>query len=108
MINFTYIQLKIIEYLSHTDILNTSRFVKNIVDKKEFTKGWVWQNIYDLEREGLIERINPQKNQKKNIKHKKLFTEKTLKEKYDIFFVNNKEIEDSLDDEITIEEKKYE
>jgi len=106
MINLTNIQLKVIESLLHVDTLNTSRFVKNMVDKKEFTKGWIWQNIYDLEKEGLIERINPEANQKKNIKHRKLFTEKTLEEKYNIFFVNNKEIEDSLDDEITIEEKK--
>ena len=105
MINLTNIQLRIIEFLLHTETLNTSRFVKNMVDKKEFTKGWIWQNIYDLEEAGLIERINPEPNQKKNIKHRKLFTEKTLEEEYNIFFVNNKEIEDSLDDEIKIEEK---
>jgi DNA-binding MarR family transcriptional regulator len=106
MTNFTNIQLKIIESMLYIDTLNTSRFVKNMVEKREFTKGWIWQNIYNLEKEGLIERINPEVNQKKNIKHKKLFTKKTLKEKYDIFFVNNKEIEENLDDEITIEEKK--
>ena len=105
MMNLTNIQLKIIEFLLHTETLNTSRFVKNMVDKKEFTKGWIWQNIYDLEEAGLIERINPEPNQKKNIKHRKLFTEKTLEEEYNIFFVNNKEIEARLDDEIEIEEK---
>ena len=90
--------------------LKLNRPVSSSTLKKEanlpYSASTIRNYLQVLEKEGLIERINPEPNQKKNIKHRKLFTEKTLEEKYNIFFVNNKEIEDSLDDEITIEEKK--
>ncbi|MCF6340061.1 MAG: hypothetical protein L3J10_04810 [Sulfurimonas sp.] len=82
MKKFTKIQLEIIIKMLKIDVLATSNFVK----EHELKRAHLWRNIYELEDLGLIERVNSSLNQKTRIKHKKLFDEALLKDKYNIEF----------------------
>ena len=80
-------QLKILEKFLNNEFLQVSKFVKGVEESGVSTKSWVWQSIYVLEELNLIERVNQEEHQKKNVIYKCLFTKEILREKYMIEFL---------------------
>ncbi len=78
------VQSTIIKRMLEEDIFKTYIFLEEET-KKGKSKGWIWENIYELEDLALIERIT--KDTKKII-HRKLFDEALLKDKYNLEFTN--------------------
>lgn len=70
------------------NIFQTSAFVKTL-EEEGISKSWVWQNIHELEKSKMIKRVNPIKNQKTRVKHKKLFNRESLRQDYNIIFIDN-------------------
>ncbi|MDD2449613.1 MAG: hypothetical protein PHS42_08405 [Sulfurimonas sp.] len=87
MKKLTNIQSTIITRMLEEEIFKTYIFV-NEENKKGKSRGWIWENIYELEELGLIQRIT--ENTRKII-HKKNFDKNLLKEK-DIKFLYEAEI----------------
>lgn len=104
-VKLTKVQTEVIEILIRREYLETSSFIKMLINKKEYTKGYLSISIAELEKYGLIKKICSTRG---NIRHKRLFTKESLKEQFGIVFMNNETIEVKKEEKEEKEENRNE
>ena len=90
LIKFTKVQTDMIEILLKRDFLETSSFIKMLINKKEYTKGYLSISVAELEKYGLIQKVCSTRG---NIRHKRLFSKESLSDKFGMVFMDNESIE---------------